>query len=296
MNFSLGNGSFLWLTLGIVVAVTVAAWAYRFALPPLSLRTRGTLWLLRALAVSALLLLLARPLLSLAEKSRANEVVILEDRSLSMALPGDQPGESRAQAASRAVERLKQQIGDRYSIRHWVFASQAHETVGDSIPQLERAATALGDAVSALAGESLVAAVVVVSDGVANRGRDPVQSARELGKPVSAVMIAGAGEWDASLEEVAVNPTSRVGQTTPMEVRLSHSGDEPRRAKLTVSDATGILAERDVVLPPGGSEIIERMNFVPRKIGLSYYRVRLDAGPRERTAEFVGISIVTRTW
>jgi hypothetical protein len=66
-----------------------------------------------------------------------------------------------------------------------------------------------------------------------------------------------------------------------MEVRLGHSGDAPRRAELVVSDAQGELARQEVVLPGGGTEIITRLEFVPRQIGLSYYRIHLDAGPGE---------------
>ena len=281
MNFSIDSGFVLWFILGVLGALALAVWVYRFAIPPISSQTRIMLWTLRAFAVTLLLLLLARPLLSLAERGQAQEVVLLEDVSLSMALAGGEGDESRAELAQDALAELEDRLGGRYVIRKWVFASDAREAKGDSVPSLDRAATALGDAVHSLASLRSLAAVVTVTDGVANRGRDPVQASRELGVAVSSVVLGSARDWDASLEEVAVNPTARAGQSTPMEVRLSHSGDTPRRGTLRVTDGTGTLAEKEVVLPPGGTEIIERLSFVPRSVGLSYYRVSLEAGPEE---------------
>jgi hypothetical protein len=285
VNFSLANGTLPWLVLGVIVAGLVALWAYRFILPPLSTRTRSMLWALRALALTVLLLLVARPLFSLAERSRDQEIVILEDYSLSMALPEAGGEEDRAAVAARVADELEEKLGGRFPVRRWVFAGGAQEAVLDSAPPLDRAATALGDALHALSSLGSLAAVVTITDGVANRGRDPVQAARELGAPVSAVVVGTPGEWDASLEEVAVNPTARAGQSTPMEVRLGHSGASPRRAELVVSDAQGELARKEVLLAGGGTEIIERLNFEPRQVGLSYYRVSLDAGPGEALAD-----------
>ena len=284
MNFSLAPGSIPWLALALALAVALAVWAYRFALPPLAPGTRRGLSALRALALAVLLLLLARPLLSLLERPGRPEVLVLEDRSLSMDLPAGEAGATtRAEVAARAADEVARRLGGRFKVRRWEFAARAFAAGSDSAGRLDRAATALGDAVAAAGELPATAAVVVVTDGVANRGRDPVQAARELGRPVSAVAVGEARGWDAGIEEVAVNPTARAGQPTPMEVRLRHTGSEPRRARLSVSDGERVLAERVVTLAAGGAETVEELSFVPRRSGLAYYRVRLDAGPGEAT-------------
>jgi hypothetical protein len=290
VNFSLAPGSIPWLALALLLALALAVWAYRFALPPLAPGTRRLLSALRGLGLAVLLLLLARPLLSLVERPGRPEVLVLEDRSLSMNLPagegtgqGAPAAQTRAQVAERAAAELARRLGGRFHVRRWQFAARAFEAGSDSAGRLDRASTALGDAIAAAGDLPAVAAVVVVTDGVANRGRDPVQAARELGRPVSAVAVGETRGWDAGVEEVAVNPTARAGQPTPMEVRLRHTGPEPRRARLTVSDGDRVLAEKAVTLAAGGAETVEEVSFVPRRTGLAYYRVRLDAGPGEVT-------------
>ena len=281
MHLSLAAGSPLWTVPLVLAAAALALWAYRFALPPLAPGARRLLFLLRALPLAALVFLFARPILSLSEPGGGREIVVLEDRSLSMDLPSANPHRTRAELAHRAAADVARRLSGRYRVRRYVFASEARPAESDSAGRLDRASTALGDAIASLSGRDGLAGVVVVSDGAANRGRDPVQAARELGRPVSAVTVEGPRGWNASLEEVAVNPTARAGLATPIAIRLRHTGTGSRRAHLVVSEGAQVLAQRDVALPPGGEEIVEEMAIVPRRPGLAFYRVRLDAGPGE---------------
>ena len=281
MHFSLNAADLFWAVPLVLVAIALSVWAYRFALPPLAPGSRRLLFVLRALPLAALIFLLARPIFSSPEPGGGREIVVLEDRSLSMDLPSADPRRTRAEVARRAADDVARRLGGRYRVRRYVFAAETRPMESDSAGRLDRASTALGDAIASLSGREGLAGVVVVSDGVANRGRDPVQAARELGRPVSAVTVEGPSGWNASIEEVAVNPTARAGRATPIAVRVRHTGAGSRRAKLVVSEGTQILAQRDVALPPGGEEIIEEMTIVPRRAGLAFYRVRLDPGPGE---------------
>jgi len=281
VHLSLHAVDLFWAVPLVLVAIALSVWAYRFVLPPLSPGSRRLLFALRVLPFLALILLLVRPILSSPEPGGGREIVVLEDRSLSMDLPSADARRTRAEVARRAADDVARRLGGRYRVQRYVFASEARPAASDSAGRLDRASTALGDAIASLSGREGLAGVVVVSDGVANRGRDPVQAARELGRPVSAVTVEGSRGWNASIEEVAVNPTARAGQATPIAVRVRHTGSGSRRAKLVVTEGTQVLAQRDVALPPGGEEIVEEMTIVPRRAGLAFYRVRLDAGPGE---------------
>src|SRR6185503_19205647 len=71
------------LTLGIAA---LGVWAYRFSVPPLPGLARRTLTAIRVLALTALLWLLAQPVLERVTESGARLLVLL-DRSLSIGLP-----------------------------------------------------------------------------------------------------------------------------------------------------------------------------------------------------------------
>ncbi len=280
MNLSLAEGSWIWLLPAIVAACALAFWAYRFAVPAVAIGLRRGLGLARVVALLLLLGMIARPLLSIAQRGESRTVVVLEDASLSMELPGHGSA-SRAEDAARVVADLERRLSGSATVRRWRFAGGVLAADADSSRNLEPAATDLGRALAETGRLTDVVAVVVVSDGVVNRGADPVQGARRLGRPISAVAIGEAPTWDAAIEEVAVAPLARLGEESAMEVRLSHDGAAARRARLEVSDGTTVLVTRDITLATGGEETVERLTFTPRKLGLSHYRVRLDAGADE---------------
>jgi hypothetical protein len=284
VSFSLAGGSWPWLVPALVVVLALGVWAYRFAVPALAPAFRRSLALLRAVALLALLLLLARPLLSLADRASSRTVVLLEDVSLSMDLPG-RTAASRREESARALDELQRRLGGRASVRRWQFAGRVAEAnanaASDSSRSLVPAATDLGGALAEVGRLADLVAVVVVSDGVVNRGGDPVQAARRIGRPVSAVVVGEAPPWDTAIEEVAIAPLARLGEPSALEVRLSHNGESGRRARLELSDGATVLVSRSISLPAGGEEVVERLSFTPRRLGLSQYRVRLDAGADE---------------
>lgn len=279
MSFFLAGGSLWWLVPAALGALALGIWAYRFAVPAVAPGLRRGLGILRVAALLLLLILLARPLLSLAERGDTRTVVVLEDVSLSMELPGD-AAHSRAEQAKSLVEEITRRTRGRAQVQHWRFAGEARPA-SDTSRTVEPAATNLGGALRALSQVPDLVAVTVLSDGAATRGPDPVQAGRALGRPVSAVLLGEAPVWDAAVEEVAVSPLARLGEETHLEVRLTHTGEAVRRARLEVSDGATVLVARDITLAAGGEESVERVSFVPRRLGLLHYRVRLDAGQEE---------------
>src|SRR5207249_9989952 len=120
-------------------------WAYRFAIPPLPHLARRLLPALRVLALTALLWLLAQPVLERASGGGSRLIVLL-DRSRSMELPAMTGGPTRGEQADRAVNELRRAWRGRASIEVLPFASKLSPDSG----RVEgRNATALGDALSA---------------------------------------------------------------------------------------------------------------------------------------------------
>uniref|UniRef100_A0A832I419 VWA domain-containing protein n=1 Tax=Eiseniibacteriota bacterium TaxID=2212470 RepID=A0A832I419_UNCEI len=279
-----------WLPLALLSAgaVALALWAYRFAIPPLPAFARRALATLRAAALLALLWLLAQPVLLRARGGEARVVVLL-DRSASMDLPaapnaaGGAPARSRAAAAERAVAALRSAWRGRAALEVVPFASRLAADSADAGP---RGATALGDALAALgrapAGEA-AGAVVVVSDGAVNAGEDPVSAARALGLPVHAVLIGDPGGDDRAIEGIEASAAARVGEATPVRVRVRST--EPRGTPLPVELLDGgRVIGRSTAIAPGGGEVTVEFRPVPARPGLAVWTARVDSLAGEVTA------------
>ena len=268
------------------VGIAVAWWAYRSIAPQLRPSFRHGLAVLRALALVAVAFLLARPLLSLAgDAAGKGTVVVLTDRSRSMDLPADslasagEPSRDRAAVAHEAADRAARALGGRFRVERRAFAATV--APGDSLPGGAREATALGDALAgALEGIESPRGVVVVTDGAQTGGRDAVRAARELGLPVTTVAIGQPPARDVAVLEVLANPTARVGEETPVEVRLVAYGP-PRSVRLSVKDGERVLVGEDVALPGGGAEVVRRLTYRPSRPGLAVFEVTAPAAAGE---------------
>src|SRR5262245_22960589 len=147
-----------------------------------------------------------------------------------------------------------------------------------------RERTAPGDALAqAVAGVDAVRGIVVVSDGAVTAGRDPVRAARELGVPVATVAVGEMPGADVAVLDVLSNPTARVGEDTPVEVRLRALGP-PRKVRLEIAEGATVVAHEDVTLPGGGAEVVKRLTYRPARPGLSVFEARVGAAEGEWSA------------
>lgn len=273
-----------WLLLATLAIIALALWAYRFAIPPLPRAARAALPVLRAVALALLLWLLAQPVLERAG-GEAARVIVLRDRSRSMQLPVAPGGERRASAADRAIEELKRAWRARARVEVLDFASRLG---GDSAGAGADGATALGDALGQLGrspeGER-ASAVVVVSDGVTNRGDDPVAVARSLGLPVHTVRVGAGPARDRVLAGIEASASARVGEATPVRVRVTSS--EPAGVTLPVAllDGGRVLARAAVPSPGPGAEATAELRVTPARAGLAVWTARVDSLPGEITAD-----------
>lgn len=275
------NVPWLLLVPGALAAVALAVWAYRFRVPPLPAAARGVLPVLRAAALVVVLLLLAQPVLERATAGPARIVALL-DRSRSMDLD-DRRGESRGARAERALAELRRAWGGRAAVAPLAFAARLEPDTGASV---RRGATALGDALAALArspeGQD-AGGVVVLSDGAVNAGEDPVVAARGLGIPVHTVLVGAPAPADRAVTGFEAPPRARAGEPTPVRVRVTST--EPRGTPLRVR----VLAEgreagvRTVAAPGGGAEVVAEFRVTAPRPGLAVWSAAVDSLPGEAT-------------
>jgi hypothetical protein len=293
-GLTLAPNALVWLVPGALVLAVLAVWAYRRIAPSLKPSSRSLLIGLRAAILVLVAFLIARPLLSLAgDAAGKGVVVVLTDVSRSMDLPADSIGGARARTrgaeAGEETKRVVRALSGRYRVVERSFAgallpaAQPDSALDRAVPGA-RERTAIGDALpGSLAGIENARGVVVISDGAVTSGADPVRAARELGLPVATVAIGETPAHDVAVLDVLSNPTSRVGESTPVEVRMRALG-AARRTKVELVDGDKVLASEEVSLPGGGAEVTKRLTFRPTRAGLSVFEVRTPAAPDEWSA------------
>lgn len=289
------NAPWPWIALASLALIALGVWAYRFAFPPLPLLVRRLLTALRATALLALAWLLAQPVLERVLPRSDSRVVILVDRSASMGIADSRGGPTRAESASGAARTLAAALRGRVTPDVRSFAA----TLGpDSAARPPADATALGDALASL-GDAPVErrpdGVVVISDGVVNRGVDPVAAATALGVPVHVLLVGRQALADRAIAEVEASASARVGERTPVRVHVRTDEDRGTPIVVRLIEAGRELARTTVLAPGSGAEAIADFQVAPTRPGLAVWTARLDSlatdAARENDAKQVAIEV-----
>ena len=244
----------------ILAAIAVGIWAYSTRYPVLPGRRRAILLATRLLALLALLVVSLAPVVRYPESSRArNRLLVLVDHSGSMDLRDVAGGRSRRSAADSAAAALARELARRYDVRTAAFDATLGPLGKDASASLQAlpggGETALGDAVRSTLRRSdpdSVAALLILSDGIVNRGEDPE---RALGATLPAFALTVGSRSDPPTVGIAGVETPSemiVGRPTPIvvtvrqgarpassgAVRVSEEGRELGRASFSLSGAS----------------------------------------------------------
>ena len=228
-----------------------ARYAVRFpALPTLAaVAPRGPRWrrivppALLCLALSGLALALARPETTVAVPIEQASVVLVTDTSGSMNATDVQP--SRLDAAKDAADRFLDKVPDRLRVGLVAFSDAPHtvlrpaverEPVRSAVDGLTaEGGTATGDALdSALRAlgtrgeDAPPAAIVLLSDGANQSGRDPAAVAREAARAGVPIYTVALGTPDGQVEAERPDPAGAAG---PRVARGGRPGLGRRRVR-----------------------------------------------------------------
>ena len=243
---------------------------------------------LRFALVTAIAFLLLGPLIRYIEIDiEPPALAIVVDNSKSMVLAGDSL--SSANRVSSTLEQLATGFGQDYNVVTYTFGAELGE---DNKPDFQAPVTDLSEVFSSLKvryANLNLGAVVLLSDGIYNRGRNPRYVTENLEAPVYTLAFGDTTlRRDARITETAANRVAYLDNSFPIEVRvegvelngkstrlvISHEGDEVFSDEVqfgsdnytatfrAVMNAEEIGLQRyDVSLIPLGEEFNESNNY-----------------------------------
>ena len=293
-----GNVFFLVL---LPLFVVFVYWVYRRTYPEVRSLQRMVLVILRSVALTLLVAVLAEPVLAWWSKQVIRPILlVLVDTSLSMKTA--ERGNTRLGEAVAVLDAAKWRSHlEQAEIRAWGFAESIYPLDLDTVAALNVGgqATNIGRALAASlesTGErERVLGFVVFSDGAHNLGRDPVQLADDLGVPVYALGVGGEEmPADIQLTEVRTVEIGYVGQRQQIDAELRSWGYEGRSIEVLLYEGERELERQSVVLD--GRGLVQRISFdlTPQEAGPRIFRVVATPGGGEFTRADNEVMVFTR--
>lgn len=247
-------------------------------------RLAALLGFFRLVVVSLLAFFLLKPLIkNISNDLQKPIIVIAQDDSESLVVGKDSSyykGEYQQQLQS-----LIASFGNDYEIRTYHFGAQVAEGI-DSLrfdEKLTDFSTLLDEVYNKYSGSN-IGALIVASDGLYNRGENPVYSFRKLGCPVYTVALGDTTvHKDVLLAEVAHNRIAYLGNKFPVEITVEGRKAAGENSTLTVSRKGQVLHSEQIQFTGERFFKTISLSLDAKETGLQKYTVSLTTVKNEIT-------------
>ncbi|MBM3783595.1 MAG: hypothetical protein FJW30_04500 [Acidobacteria bacterium] len=281
----------LWI-LGMLVVAAIAAAAVFTLRKTVAAgwpAARGvTLWALQSSLVSALLIMLWQPGLSIATlKPKQNVVAVMLDDSSSMSLADT--GTARKDLMQRALESgLIDNLKKRFQVRFYKVSDHLERVEDHKSIKAEKQASRIADGLKQIAAETgslPIGGVLLLSDGADTSGgidRDTVNALKSRQLPVHTIGF-GREQYDRDLAlvDVQVPARSLADSRLGAQVILKQRGYAGQKATITLKDGEKTIASKSITLAADGAAQTETLLFNSGAAGVRSLQVSLAAMQNE---------------
>jgi hypothetical protein len=239
------------------------------------------LFVLRTVAVSFILFLLLGPMIkNAAYKNVKPVVVVATDASLSM---NNALNPQQQQQLFDDLHKLDETLSSRFDVQHLSFGSTVLHQPCDSFYMPSTNMGNLFDVVDAQYKHSNLGAVVVISDGINNEGKDPLYAATPLEATIYTVGVGDTTQiMDLSIANVVYNKNTYKKNYFPVQVMLQGQMASGAKTKLLIKHNDRILEERPINI--NGNRFFQTQVFYIKADSAGFYRYRLEFAPLENEA------------
>ena len=227
----------------------------------------------RFVVVSFLCLLLLSPFIkTTTTRTEAPTVVLAVDNSQSVSLFTPQPALGQLAAGLPRLAAALRTKGFRVETRTLTQPEAAPDSLRFTADRSDLSKL-LADSREANADRNL-AAVVLLSDGIANQGQAPQFS--EFSFPIFSVALGDTvPKKDLRLTDAVYNRVAFSGNKFPLEAEIGYEGYAGGAATVEVREAGRVLETRRVALPPGQRRVKTTFQLTAPAPGKRRYEVRV---------------------
>jgi len=279
------------------VAILLTGIFYRRAFAVLKPRQWLLLFSLRVAAIVLVVLLIFRPIVSYQkELTRRPSLILLLDRSASMSIADDATGATRYDRARLQIEKWWAKLKNNFDLHLIVFAENAQllkdiKELDGIVP--DGKATSLSRALTAasqLAPRQDIEAVIMLSDGIHNSARSPLDVAGKLGVVVHTVGVGASLRSNVSYRDIQVT-----GVECPDRLFLNNMaritgsiagiGLAGRVVQVELEEDGQKIAEKELTIQAGDTPQQVSFDFRPTSKGRHAYSIKVPPVPEEKIAQ-----------
>jgi len=243
-----------------------------------------SIWLVRTMAafrflvVTFLCFLLLSPLLKTVSRSTEKPVIIIaQDNSESLVVSKDSAFYKKEYKES--LQKLINVLDEKYDVRTYSFADKIKELNNvDSLAFNEKQTdiSALFEEIETRYSNRNLGAVILASDGLYNKGSNPVFTSDKLKIPIYTIALGDTTiKKDLILTKVEHNRLAYLGNEFPMEIVVNAKQLKGKTSTLTITKGAATLFSQVINFNSDAFTVTVPVLLQAKEIGLQHYKVRL---------------------
>lgn len=230
-----------------------------------------TLSALRFLVITLITFLLLGPLIRYLDITVKPPIIaVVADNSTSLVLGGDST--ANAGKITDLFAQIRQEIGGEYDVATYLLGDELTEgselSFSEPITDISGAFNSLSDR---YANRNL-GAIILLSDGIYNRGSNPAYLNNSLNAPVYTLALGDTLiKRDARIAEAAANRIAFLGNSFPIEAIIEADKLKGETARFSISQAGAVLFSEDVTYSKESFSTTIRAVIEAKSPGLQRY-------------------------
>ncbi|MCW3084057.1 MAG: hypothetical protein JWP12_1423 [Bacteroidetes bacterium] len=243
-----------------------------------------TMAVFRFLAVTLLALLLLSPLLKTINREVEKPVIIVAQDNSESLIAGKDSAFYKKEYKEK-LQKLMDQLGDKYEVRAYSFADNVKElSSADSLTFKGKQTdiSSLFDEIETRYSNRNVGAVILASDGLYNKGANPVYTSSKIKVPVYTIALGDTTiKKDIILSKVDHNRVAYLGNQFPLEVVVDAKQLKGKTSALTITKGNTSLFSQTINFNSDAYTTTVPVLLDAKEVGLQHYKVKLSALPEE---------------
>ena len=238
---------------------------------------------LRFVVVTLLAFLLLSPLLkTIFREVEKPVIVVAQDNSESLVIGKDSSFYKKDY--KEKLNSFIQKLSDKYEVRTYSFGDKISSTIPFDYSDKQTDISSLMDEIDTRYANRNLGAVVLCSDGLYNKGEDPVYASENIKAPVFTVALGDTTiKKDVVITKVRHNRMAYLGNTFPVEILLEAHQFKGKTANLTLSKNKESLFTQKVSFSSDKFSLTVPVQLLAKEKGMQRYRVTIDNLPAEVT-------------
>ncbi|POY38543.1 hypothetical protein C3K47_03870 [Solitalea longa] len=244
---------------------------------------RKGLFVIRALAVTLIAFLLLAPLIKTISRTVEKPLIIIASDNSSSILLNKEAADYKT-TLPKAIQQLTGDLSAKFEVKNYSFGDKVEEGNKIDFSAKRTDFGQLFDELNSRFANRNVGAVILVSDGLYNRGPNPVYQRLNFNASVYTVALGDTTpKKDLLISSVEYNKIAYLGNTFRINVNVAAFGLQNQKTRLSVSNGGKVLYVKDVPIFNTDFRQSFPVDLEADNIGTQRYTVNLQVLPGEIT-------------